>query len=73
MLFVVSTTLTAGAKLIGTSFPAMYSAGQTVKAVLCIVLTLFVIVSVMTLLLLAASRWAAVWGGLVPVEKESVP
>jgi carbon starvation protein len=69
MLFVVSTTLTAGVKMVGTSFPAMYAAGQTVKAVLCTALTVFVIASVMTLLLMAVSRWVAVLGGLVPAKR----
>jgi carbon starvation protein len=66
MLFVVSTTLTAGVTMVGTSFPAMYAAGQTVKAVLCTVLTVFVMASVGTLLLLAVTRWVGVLGGLVP-------
>jgi carbon starvation protein len=66
MLFVVSTTVTAGVKMVGWSFPAMYAAGQPVKATLCIALTVFVMASVGTLLLLAASRWVAVAGGLVP-------
>jgi carbon starvation protein len=70
MLFVVSTTMTAGVKMVGTSFPAMYAAGQPVKAVLCIVLTVFVMVSVGTLLLMAVSRWVGVFGGLVPVREE---
>jgi carbon starvation protein len=66
MLFVVSTTMTAGVQLVGWSFPDLISRGQTVKGVLCIVLTVFVMASVLTLLLLAASRWGAVWGGLAP-------
>jgi carbon starvation protein len=66
MLFVVSTTVTAGVNMVGWSFPAMYAAGQPGKAVLCTVLTVFVMVTVGTLLLLAASRWVAVLGGLVP-------
>jgi carbon starvation protein len=79
MLFVVSTTLTAGVQLVGWSFPAMYATGQPLKATLCIVLTVFVMVSVGTLLLMAASRWVAVAGGLVPgrgdkiEEKELAP
>jgi carbon starvation protein len=66
MLFVVSTTMTAGVTMVGTSFPAMYAAGQPLKATLCIILTVFVMVTVGTLLLIAASRWVAVWGGLMP-------
>ena len=66
MLFVVSTTMTAGVQMVGWTFPAMYATGQTVKATLCIGLTVFVMASVMTLLVLAASRWVAVWGGMMP-------
>jgi carbon starvation protein len=66
MLFVVSTTMTAGVKMVGWSFPAMTTAGQPGKAILCTALTVFVMATVGTLLLLAASRWVAVWGGLMP-------
>jgi carbon starvation protein len=72
MLFVISTTMSAGVKMVGVSFPAMYAAGQTVKAALCIALTVFVMASVMTLLLMAASRWVAVFGGMVPVRDEKM-
>jgi carbon starvation protein len=66
MLFVVSTTVSAGVTMVGWRFPEMYSAGQQGKAVLCTGLTVFVMATVGTLLLLAASRWVAVLGGLVP-------
>jgi carbon starvation protein len=69
MLFVVSTTVTAGVNMVGWSFPAMYAAGQPGKAILCTGLTVFVMVTVGTLLLLAASRWVAVLGGLVPIRE----
>jgi carbon starvation protein len=70
MLFVVSTTMTAGVQMVGWRFPALIDQGQTVKGILCIVLTVFVMVTVGTLLLLAASRWLAVWGGLVPERSD---
>jgi carbon starvation protein len=70
MLFVVSTTMTAGVEMVGWRFPALIEQGQKLKGVLCIAMTVFVMVSVMTLLLLAASRWVAVFGGLVPVREE---
>jgi carbon starvation protein len=69
MLFVVSTTMTAGVQMVGGSFPALIEQGQKVKGVLCIALTVFVMASVLTLLLLAASRWVAVWGGLSPAQE----
>jgi carbon starvation protein len=64
MLFVVSTTMTAGVRLVGWSFPAMYDAGQPLKATLCIALTVLVMACVMTLLLMAAARWVVVLGGM---------
>jgi len=39
---------------------------------LCIVLTVFVMVSVATLLLMAVSRWVGVFGGLVPVRSDTI-
>ncbi len=72
MLFVVSTTMTAGVHMVGWTFPAMIQAGQSLKGTLCIVLTVFVMVSVMTLLLLAVSRWVAVLGGMVPVRAAKI-
>jgi carbon starvation protein len=66
MLFVTSTTLTAGGQMVGVDFPAMIRAGQQLKGVLNIALTLFVMASVGMLLLMAASRWVAVLAGMVP-------
>jgi carbon starvation protein len=63
MLFVTATTLTAGANMVGVQFPAMMQAGQVWKGVLNTALTIFVIVSVGLLLLIALSRWFAVWAG----------
>jgi hypothetical protein len=69
MIFVVSTTMTAGVRLVGWSFPAMYSAGQPLKATLCIALTVLVMACVMTLLLMAAARWMVVLGGVADGER----
>jgi len=70
MLFVTSTTLTAGAQMIGVQFPDMISKGQLLKGSLNIALTLFVIACVGMLLLMAASRWVAVLGGLIPERND---
>jgi carbon starvation protein len=70
MLFVTSTTLTAGAQMVGVDFPDMIHKGQQLKGVLNIVLTLFVMCSVGMLLLMAASRWIAVLTGMVPQQRE---
>jgi carbon starvation protein len=87
MLFVVSTTMTAGVQLVGVQFPEMIeqgralieagsvSAGRTrvVTGVLNIALTLFVMCTVGTVLLWAVARWVAVLGGKVPVRRDGVP
>lgn len=63
MLFVIATTMTAGSQLVGYQFPGLIST-QPVKAYLCIILTLCVMVTVSVLLLMAAARWILVWRGL---------
>jgi carbon starvation protein len=70
MLFVTSTTLTAATQLVGWQFPAMIRSGKPLTGYLNIGLTLFVVVCVCTLLLMAVSRWVAVLGGLVPPRPE---
>jgi carbon starvation protein len=70
MLFVTATTMTAGAEMVGSQFPAMIQAGWVWKGVLNIALTVFVMVSVGTLLLLAVSRWLVVLGGLAQARSK---
>jgi carbon starvation protein len=70
MLFVTSTTLTAGAEMIGGQFPAMIKAGDVAKGVVNIALTVFVITCVGMLLVLAVSRWVAVLFGMIPARAE---
>jgi carbon starvation protein len=72
MLFVTATTMTAGAEMVGSQFPAMIRAGQVWKGSLNIVLTVFVMVTVGTLLLMAVSRWVVVLGGVVPPRRPGV-
>jgi carbon starvation protein len=86
MLFVTATTMTAGAEMIGSQFPARIKHGQDLIAlgkaaeghalvwsgVLSIVMALFVITCVGALLVLAASRWVSVVGRLAPARSESV-
>jgi carbon starvation protein len=64
MIFVTSTTLTAGAQLVGGQFPAMIFAGQTAKGVLNIALTVFVVACVAMLLVIAIGRWLTEMTGL---------
>ncbi|GBD37536.1 Carbon starvation protein A [bacterium HR36] len=63
MLFVISTTMTAGAQLITSQFPAMIAEGgsRALAGYLNIALTLFVMLCVLVLLLNAIVRWITVW------------
>jgi carbon starvation protein len=72
MLFVVSTTMTAATQMVCVQFPWMISQGRVLTGWLNIGLTLFVVVTVMTLLLMAAARWVAVLGGMIPVRHKEV-
>jgi carbon starvation protein len=79
MLFVTTTTLSAGTIMVGKTFPSMIEDGQRlgnneliIKGVLNIGVTVFIVACVGTLLLIAASRWVAVLGGLVPRKGEIV-
>ena len=71
MLFVMSTTLTAGTNLITIRFPAMIESGKQTAGYLNIALTLFVMCSVLTVVLMAVSRWVVVFrgGGFSPTGK----
>ncbi len=70
MLFVTATTLTAGKIMLGQFLEMMDRPGQKWTGVLNFALTLFVVASVGTLLLMAVSRWAGVWMGVIPVRAE---
>ncbi len=70
MLFVTATTMTAGAQMVGSQFPAMIRAGQVWPGVVNIALTIFVMTCVALLLWLAVSRWVAVLMGKVPMNPE---
>jgi len=70
MAFVTATTLTAATEMIGFRFPALIRGGQEVKGILNIVLTVFVVVCVCLLLLMAISRWMGVLSGAIPVRPE---
>ncbi|VTR98792.1 carbon starvation CstA family protein [Tuwongella immobilis] len=75
MLFVTTTTLTAGTTLITQTFPARMAAGVMSKftGYLNIGLTLFVITSVMAVVVMAAVRWIAVIGKFVPTKLDEPP
>jgi carbon starvation protein len=69
MLFVTTTTMTAG-YLMAEQFVDMARRGQEARGVLNLLLTLFLVVSVSLLLVLASSRWLAVISGMVQLRKE---
>jgi carbon starvation protein len=69
MLFVISTTMTAGVIMTG-NFGRMIADGQVLKGWLNLSLTLFVMVSVGLVVLLAASRWVAVVSGMIRAKPE---
>jgi len=81
MLFVMSTTLTAGTLMVNNQFAAVIADGRAKLAAgdgsgqklvmtgyLNSALTVFVIVCVCTVVLLAVARWLSVWLGLKPVN-----
>src|SRR5262249_20499473 len=70
MLFVISTTMTAGVQLLSVQLPDRIRQGQLLTGVLSIAMTVFVIACSAVLLLLAAARWFMVARGLVPVRPE---
>ena len=84
MLFVATTTLTAGTMMVSRQFPAMIQAGTRMiqagepggwslqlKGWMSLVLALIVMVSVALVLLLALARWLGIWTGKIPVRTES--
>jgi carbon starvation protein len=68
MLFVTVTTMTAGTEMVGGQFPERIRQGEELTGYLSIAFALFIIISVMTLLLIAVTRWIAVITGKVPVR-----
>jgi carbon starvation protein len=75
MLFVTATTMTAGANMLLIQFPARFMSAanpQPLKFYLNLSMTAFVMISVGTLLLMAASRWVAVWFGVIPPRRPAV-
>ncbi|MBI3412193.1 MAG: carbon starvation protein A [Planctomycetes bacterium] len=64
MLFVTTTTMTAGVQMSG-RFVGMIDSGQALRGVLNLSMTLFVMLSVGFVLILALGRWLAVGGGMI--------
>jgi carbon starvation protein len=70
MLFVTATTMTAGVIMVQDFWHQIWDPKTMWKGILNLSLTLFVVVSVLTLLVMAVRRWAAVFGGMVPLHDE---
>jgi carbon starvation protein len=66
MIFVVVTTMTAGATMLRVFLTMAQNGPQQWIGVLNFSLTLFVMLSVMTLLVMAAARWVAIISGMIP-------
>ncbi|MCI0465226.1 MAG: carbon starvation protein A [Gemmataceae bacterium] len=73
MLFVTATTMTAGVQMSGRFWEMMTTQGEGLRGALNLTLTLFVMVSVASVLLIAVSRWLLVMRGLVPIHAEEAP
>ena len=70
MLFVTATTMSAAAVMVTRQFPARIQSGQVLTGTLSLIMTIFVVTCVMTLLLMAVSRWLAVLRGVIPVRED---
>jgi carbon starvation protein len=70
MLFVISTTMTAGVQLVNGPFLNMIRSGKEAVGALNMGLTVFVMACVAALLLLAVSHWLLVARGVIPVRSE---
>ncbi len=71
MLFVTVTTLTAAREMVWSRFlPSLSRQEQVLKNGLSLTMTVFVVVCVSALLLLAVSRWFLVLSGKAPVRRD---
>ena len=73
MLWVTTTTLTAGTQLLLVRFPQEIAEGKVLSGRLSFALTAFVILSTMTVVTWAAARWVGVIFGFLPVRRDRSP
>jgi len=73
MLWVCTTTLTAGTQLLLVRFPDEVARGNVVGGRLSLGLTAFVMLSTMSVVAWAAARWVGVVFGFVPVRRDEPP
>jgi carbon starvation protein len=71
MLFVTTTTMTAGVQMTERFLGMMEDPGTRLKGILNLSMTVFVMASVGMILLWAASRWIGVLGGMLRVRNEN--
>jgi carbon starvation protein len=71
MLFVISTTMTAGVQMCSGKFLDLMRQGQVLTGALNLVLTVFVMTCVAALLVLAVSRWVLVAKGIAPIPEKT--
>jgi carbon starvation protein len=73
MLWVITTTTTAGTQMVTGQFPTAMADGRMSAAVgaLNIGFTVFVMACVATLLVFCVAKWLAVWRGVVPVRPDA--
>jgi carbon starvation protein len=73
MLFVISTTMTAGVQMCGGKFIELMRKPETaLTGALSLAMTVFVMTCVAALLILAISRWILVAKGIVPVQTKKI-
>ena len=76
MIFVLATTTTAGVEMIGWRFPAMMRLDDRTKQVtgaICLFLTLFVMTSVLSLVLMAVTRWITLFRNRSVKNPRNIP
>jgi carbon starvation protein len=72
MLFVISTTMTAGVQMCSGKFIDLMRQGQVLTGALSLAMTVFVMTCVATLLILAVSRWILTAKGVIDVEQKEL-
>ncbi len=70
MLWLMTTTVTAGTQLLFSRFPQEIAEGSVTNGRLGIALTAFVMLTTLSVVAWAMVRWVGVVGGLVPIRRE---
>lgn len=70
MLFVTTTTMTAGVQMVTYTFPGMIQSGRALTGGLSMAFAIFIMASAACLMVMAVARWFGVWGGVVATREE---